>query len=317
MPDPAKDPLVYFNHDFVPLSEAKIPLLTHALHYGTGVFEGIRGYWNANEQEMFLIRCSEHFERWRSNCRILAIEPKQSAESLAQLTADLVRLNHFETDVYARPLAFTSQTKIGVRPDGSASFAIVVVPFGNYLPSDKGIHAGVSSWRRVQDNAIPARGKICGAYVNSVLATMEATANGFDEAILLNEDGHVAEGATCNLFVVRHGHLITPPPSDNILEGLTRASILELAERELGIPVHQRSIDRTELYMADEIFLTGTAVELAPVIRIDHRPVGCGQIGPVSGTLRDLYTEATHGRMPDYRSWLMPVYHPVLAALRQ
>jgi branched-chain amino acid aminotransferase len=308
--------LVYFENDIVPMGEAKIPILTHALHYGTGVFEGIRGYWNSDERELFLVRTEDHYRRWKANCRILNIDPRQSAHELAQITADLIRLNHFETDVYVRPLAYTSQTKVGVRPDGSCRFAIIAVPFGRYLPSENGLHAGVVSWRRIQDNAIPARGKICGAYVNSVLATMEAQANGFDEAILLNEDGHVAEGSTCNIFMVRDGILITPPPTDNILEGLVRASVIELAIRELDIPVVERSIDRTELYMADEVFFTGTAVELAPVTQVDHRLIGEGLVGPITRQLRALYTDASHGRNERYRPWLLPVYHPVMAALR-
>lgn len=317
MLDPVTDYLVYFENDFVPLSEAKLPILTHALHYGTGVFEGIRGYWSVEDREMYLFRCEEHFKRWKANCRILGIDPKQSAEELTHLTADLIRLNHYEGDVYVRPLAYMSTTKVGIRPDGSSRFALMAMPFGRYLPSEHGLHAGITSWRRVQDNAIPARGKICGAYVNSVLATMEAKANGFDEAILLNEDGHVAEGASCNLFIVRDGTLFTPPPQDNILEGLTRASIMELARREAGLRVVERSLDRTELYLAEEVFLTGTAVELAPVTRIDHRDVGDGRVGPLVTQLRTLYNDATHGRMADYRRWLMPVYLPILAALRR
>jgi len=317
MPDSTLDPLVYFENDFVRMSEAKLPILTHALHYGTGVFEGIRGYWSADDRELYLVRCEEHFKRWKANCRILGIDPKETAADLAHLTADLVRLNHFETDVYIRPLAYMSGNKVGIRPDGAHRFAIIALPFGRYLPSDNGLHAGIASWRRVQDNAIPARGKICGAYVNSVLATMEAKANGFDEAILLNEDGHVAEGASCNLFIVRDGLLITPPPQDNILEGLTRATVMELARHEMGLRVVERSLDRTELYMAEEAFFTGTAVELAPITRVDHRDIGDGKVGPLATRLQKLYSDATHGRLAAYRHWLLPVYLPVLAALQK
>jgi branched-chain amino acid aminotransferase len=317
MSDSAHDPLIYFENDFVRLSEARLPILTHALHYGTGVFEGIRGYWSSEFRELYLVRCEEHYKRWKANCRILGIDPKPAAGELAHLTADLIRVNHFETDVYIRPLSYMSGTKVGIRPDGSHRFAIIPVPFGRYLPSENGLHAGITSWRRIQDNAIPARGKICGAYVNSVLATMEAKANGFDEAILLNEDGHVAEGASCNIFIVRNGTLITPPPQDNILEGLTRACIMDLAWREMGMRVIERSIDRTELYMAEEIFFSGTAVELSPVTRVDHRDIGDGCVGPLVTRLRTLYTDATHGRKPAYQHWLLPVYEPVMAALRQ
>ncbi len=309
--------LVYFENQFVPLKDAKVNILTHALHYGTGVFEGIRGYWIQEEEELFLVRCEEHYRRWKANCRILNIDPPKSAEELTEITAELIRLNHFKTDVYVRPLSYMSSARVGVRPDGNSSFALVAIPFGVYLESTKGIHAGVVSWRRVDDGAIPARGKICGAYVNSVLATTEAHANGFDEAIILNQNGHVAEGATCNLFMVRNGKLITPPPSDNILEGLTRASIMDLARRELHMEVLERSIDRSELYICDELFLTGTAVEVAPITMVDHRQVGFGQIGFLTGKLRELYFQATRGRIADYQAWLHPVYQPVMAALRR
>jgi branched-chain amino acid aminotransferase len=302
--------IVYFNNEFVRLSEARVPILTHALHYGTGVFEGIRAYWSARDLEMYLFRPEDHYRRWKANCRILGIEPPPSAAELTEITAELIRRNGFQTDVYVRPLAYMSSARIGVRPDGKSSFAIVAVPFGAYLPSENGIHAGIASWRRVEDTAIPCRAKICGAYVNSVLATAEAHANGYDEAILLNQDGHVAEGATCNLFIVRDGKLITPPPSDNILEGITRASIMTLARREFGVEVNERSIDRTELYVADEVFLTGTAVEVAPVTRIDHRPIGAGAVGPMTNQLRSIYSDASHGRIPAYAHWLVNVTHP-------
>lgn len=311
------DVLVYFHGRIVPLREARINILTHALHYGTGVFEGIRGYWSENAGELFLVRCEEHYQRWKANCRMLGIEPEMSAGELTELTAELVWRNGFRTDVYVRPLSYTSSPRIGVRPDGNFDIAIVAVPFGVYLDSSHGLHAGIVSWRRLEDHALPARGKICGAYVNSVLATAEAHRHGYDEAILLNESGHVAEGATCNLFMVRHGRLVTPPPSDNILEGITRASVIELARRELHIEVIERSIDRTELYTCEEVFLTGTAVEVAPVTRIDHIPVGSGTTGAVTAHLRELYSQAVHGRIVDYHTWLHPCYRPVHVHARQ
>ncbi|NWF84962.1 MAG: branched-chain amino acid transaminase [Bryobacteraceae bacterium] len=315
MPD--QEIVVYFNGKIIPLSEAKVSILTHALHYGTGVFEGIRAYWREEDEEMFLVRAEDHYLRWKANCRILQIEPEMSAHELAELTAELIRLNHFRTDAYARPLAYMNSARIGVKPDGRHAFAIMVVPFGVYLPSENGIHAGVVSWRRVEDAALPARGKICSAYVNSVLATAEAHSHGYDEGIILNEDGHVAEGSTCNIFIVRHGKLITPPPSDNILEGITRDCVMTLARREMHLDVVERSIDRSELYVADEAFFTGTAVEVAPITRIDHRPVGTGQVGFITSHLRELYSQAVHGRIADYESWLKPVYQPVLESLRR
>lgn len=296
--------IVYFQGSYVRLEDAKLPVLTHALHYGTGVFEGIRGYWSEREKEIYLVRPEDHYARWKANCRILGIEPAPSPAELTAITGELIRRNRFETDIYVRPLAYMSSPRIGVRPDGKSSFAIVAVPFGVYLPSEGGIHAGVVSWRRLEDTAIPCRAKICGAYVNSVLATMEAHAHGYDEAILLNEDGHVAEGATCNIFLVRNGQLLTPPPSDNVLEGITRACVMELARRQLKMDVAERGIDRSELYVAEEVFFTGTAVEIAPIVRIDHRQVGNGSVGRVTERLRHLYHQATRGMMPAYAHWL-------------
>lgn len=308
--DAANDTIVYFENQFVPIGEAKVGILTHALHYGTGVFEGIRGYWEPAGNELYLVRPVEHYQRWKANGALLRLHLPLSAPELAQLTAELCRRNGYRTNVYVRPLAYKSAQRIGVAPDDRDAFAIIVVPYGDYLDSRNGLRAGVSSWRRIEDNAIPGRGKICGAYVNSALAGDEARRNGYDEAIFLTEDGHVAEGASCNIFIVRHGALITPPPTDNILEGITRAAVMELARRELHLETQERSIDRSELYVADEVFFTGTAVEVAPIVEVDRRPVGAGAIGPITAELRRLYFEATRGRLPAYRRWLLPVYHP-------
>ncbi len=304
------DPVVYFENQFVPLSEAKVSIMTHALHYGTGVFDGIRAYWNTASAELYLVRPVDHYARWKANCGILRINVPHSAEELAKITADLCRRNGFTGNIYVRPLAYKSAARLGVHPDDTDAFSLIAIPFGDYLDSRNGLHAGIVSWRRVEDNAIPSRAKICGAYVNSALASDEARRNGFDEAIFLNESGHVSEGATCNIFMIRNNKLITPPGSDNILEGITRASVIELARRELRLEVVERSIERSELYICDEIFFTGTAVELAPVVRIDHRDVANGKIGPITAELRRLYFDATHCRMPAYAHWLTPVYNP-------
>jgi len=308
---PNPDTIVWFNDQFVRLAEANVNILTHALNYGTGVFEGIRGYFEEKQQDLFLVRPVEHYERWKRNAGILRIEIPPSAKELAELTAELCRRNRFQRHVYVRPLAYKSSARIGVAPDQNDAYALVVVPFGDYFDSAKGLKAGVVSWRRVEDTAIPGRAKICGAYVNSVLATDEARRNGFDEAIFLTENGHVSEGATCNLFIFRNGKLITPPGTDNILEGITRASIIDLARSEMKLDVVERSIGRSELYVSDEVFFTGTAVELAPIVSVDHRPVGKGEVGPVAAKLRSLYVEATRGRIPAYRHWLWPVYRPL------
>ncbi len=299
---------VYFGGEYVRLGDAKVGILTHALHYGTGVFEGIRAHWDENARELYLLRAREHYERWKRNCGILRINVP-GAEELCAITLELMRRNGFKTNVYVRPLAYKSAERVGVSPDDEDAFSLIALPFGDYLHAEKGLHAGVSSWRRVEDNAIPARAKICGAYVNSALASDEARRCGFDEAIFLNESGHVAEGATCNIFMMRRGKLITPPVTENVLEGITRESVMELAHAELGLKIVERPIDRSELYVCDELFFTGTAVGVAPIVRVDHRGVGDGEIGATTRKVQQLYFDATHGHLKDYRKWLTPVYH--------
>ena len=305
------DVIVYFDNQYVPMREARVSILTHALHYGTGVFDGIRGYYDERQEQIFLIRPLEHFRRWKTNSGILRIGIAPDASELCGIAVELIRRNHFQSHVYVRPLAYKSAQKIGVQPDNRDAFSVIVVPFGDYLDSRHGLHAGVVSWRRIEDNAIPGRAKICGSYVNSALAGDEARRNGFDEAIFLTESGHVAEGATCNIFLMRGGKLVTPPGTENILEGLTRNCVMELARNELHLEVVERPVDRSELYLADEMFFTGTAVEVAPVVRVDHRPVGSGAIGPIAAELRFLYLEATRGRLAAYRHWLLPAYESV------
>jgi len=307
------DVIVYFNNQYVPLRDAHVNILTHALHYGTGVFDGIRGYWDERQEQLFLVRPMEHFRRWKANSGILRIGIAPDASELCGIVVELIRRNHFQSHIYVRPLAYKCAARIGVNPDNRDAFAVVVVPFGDYLDSRHGLHAGVVSWRRIEDNAIPGRAKICGSYVNSALAGDEARRNGFDEAIFLTEEGHVAEGASCNIFLVRAGKLVTPPGSENILEGITRNCIMELARNELHLEVIERPVDRSVLYLADEIFFTGTAVEVGPVTQVDHRQVGSGAIGPVAAELRFLYIEATRGHLSAYRHWLLPAYEPAPA----
>jgi branched-chain amino acid aminotransferase len=301
--------ICYFNGEYIRLSEAKVGILTHALHYGTGVFEGIRGHWNEAQRQLYVLRPAEHYERWKKNCGVLRIAVAPSPRQLTEITLELMRRNRFETNVYVRPLAYKSAQRVGVLPDDQDAFAIVALPFGEYLHSADGLHAGISSWRRIDDNAIPARAKICGAYVNSALATEEAHDCGFDEAILLNESGHVAEGATCNLFMVRDRRVITPPVYDNVLEGITRNTVMQLVRREMRLEVVERSIDRSELFVCDEVFFTGTAVGIAPITRINHRSVHDGLIGPVTRGIQQLYADAVHGRLRDYREWVTPAYN--------
>jgi branched-chain amino acid aminotransferase len=300
--------IVYFGGQYVPLAEARVGILTHALHYGTGVFEGIRAHWDESQQELFVLRPVEHYERWKQNCGLLRIAVPPSPEELSEITLELIRRNAFRTNVYVRPLAYKSAERIGVSYDDQDAFAVIALPYGDYLPTDRGLHAGVSSWRRIDDNAIPARGKICGAYANSALASDEARRCGFDEAIFLNESGHVAEGAACNIFMARKGKLITPPVTENVLEGITRDAIMELAHRELGIEVVERPIDRSELYVCDELFFTGTAVGIAPVTQVDHHMVKDGLFGVITRELRQVYFNATRGHLQAYWNWLTPVY---------
>lgn len=300
--------VVFFRGRFMPYEEATLPITTHALHYGTGCFEGIRGYWHAARGELYLLKLREHYERMHRSCRILKIQLPYGVDELCRLTVELVRRNGWREDVYVRPIAFkaAASIRLGLRELEDA-FAVFAFPMGAYVDRDRGLHCCVSAWVRPDDNALPVRAKVTGSYINACLASDEARQNGFDEAILLTADGHVSEAASSNLFVVRQGTLLTPPPSDGILEGITRAAVLEIA-RDLGIPVVERSIDRTELYAADEVFLTGTAVEVAPVTRIDHRPVGTGEIGPVTRRIREVYARAARGEEPRYAHWLQPVY---------
>jgi len=299
----------YFRGQIVPLEQANINVATHAFNYGTGVFEGIRAYWNQEQEQLYLFRMREHYERLRRNCRVIYIELRQTIEELESITIQVLRACGFREDTYVRPVAYKSSEGIGVRlHDLEDDLTIFAVPFGKYIEREEGARACVSAWRRLDDNAIPARAKLTGAYVNSALAKTDAHFHGFDEAIVLTECGHVSEGSAENLFIVRDGVLITPPVTDNILEGITRATVMELAQRELGLPTLERTIDRSELYTADEAFFCGTGVQIAAVVNIDHRPVGSGVIGPITRQIRDLYFAMVRGQLPAYVGWLTPVY---------
>ena len=300
---------LFMNGEFIPVERGVISVRTHGFAYGTGVFEGIRGYWNEEDQQVYLFRLREHYERLQRSCKILQISLPYSVEQLIDITIELVRRNGQRHDVYIRPVAYKGDTTIGVRLHGlKDEFLITSEPVGNYVDTN-GMRCCVSSWRRVDDNAIPARAKIIGAYVNSAFAKSEALQNGFDEAIMLNHDGHVSEGSAENIFLVMNGELVTPAPTENILLGITRETIMEVARRELGRITRERVIDRTELYVADEIFVCGTGAQIAPVISVDHRLVGNGQVGPIGSAILGLYSDVVRGRRPDYRQqWCTPVY---------
>ncbi len=300
---------VYARGGFCAYEDAKVGLLTHGLQYGTGCFEGIRGYWVPGDRELYLMQLREHYERLEISAKILMMKLPHSTGELAEITAELVARNRFETDVYIRPCLFKSAEDVGVRlHDVPDALAIVPVPFVRYLDASGGLRAGVSSWRRADDSAAPPRAKITGLYVNSALAKSEAIGNGFDEAIMLSHDGHVAEGSAENIFLVKDGVLYTPDPSQNILEGCTRRSIIEIARREFALDVIERSIDRSELYGAQEIFFTGTAAGVAYVSSVDRRTIGEGSIGPLTQRIAAFYERVVRGREPKYGHWLTRAY---------
>lgn len=305
----------YFQKRIVPLEEARVPVMTHAFLYGTGVFEGIRGNWSEERGEVLLFRLREHFERLHLSGHIMQIHIEQSVDELIDICQRVVAKCGFREDVYLRPIAYKSGEVIGPKMhDVEDDYLLFVLPFGNYLDLDAGIRCQTSTWRRVPDTSIPARAKVTGLYVNSALAKTEAMQNGFDEAIMLNDDGHVSEGSGENLVIVRHGKLITPERSDNVLEGITLASVFQLAREELGLEIIERTIDRTELYIADECFLTGTAAHLSPVIEVDRRTVGSGGVGPITSQLQTLFFDCLRGRNPKYAHWVTAVKPAVEAA---
>ena len=304
-----EDSTVYAQGRFLRYDEARVGLLTHGLNYGTGCFEGIRGYWNADERELFLFQLREHYERLSVSARILMMQLPHTVDELIDLTVELCARNRFEENVYIRPLLYKSAEDVGVRLAGVPdAFAICAIPFHKYFDEESGLKVGVSSWRRIDDTMAPARAKITGVYVNSALAKSEAQLNGFDEAIMLSQDGHVAEGSAANLFMVRAGTLFTPDATQNVLEGITRRVVLTIAKNELGIPVVERAIDRSELVAADELFFTGSAAGISFINTVDHRRVGHGRIGPITRAIGEIYERVTTGREPKYRSWLTPTY---------
>ncbi len=299
----------YFKGDFVPLADAKIGIMTHAFNYGTGCFEGIRGYWNAAASELYVFKLKEHYTRLATSARILGFTPPASVDELSEITLELLRKNEVRADVYVRPILYKSSEVVGVRMHNlEDGFTIFTASMGKYIDAKEGARCCVSSWRRVDDNAIPARAKVTGIYVNSALAKTEAQLGGFDEAIMLTHDGHVSEGSGENLFLVENGRLVTPASSDNILLGITRSTTIQLAHDELGIETIERQVDRSELYAAEECFMTGTAAEITPVVEVDRRPIGSGKIGRVTAALQEHFFAAVHGETAKYGTWCTPVY---------
>jgi len=299
----------FFQGQIVPIENAKVSIMTHAFNYGTGCFEGIRGYWNEQEEQLYVFRLKEHFERMHRSARILHIRIPYTADELGEITLELLRGEGYRQDCYVRPLAYKADEVIGVRlHDLNDGFAIFTVPFGRYIEKEEGAHVCISSWRRVDDNAVPARAKITGAYINSAFSKTDAVLSGYDEALVLTDTGHISEGSAENFFMMRNGTLITPPVTSNILEGITRDTIMALAREEMGLRTSERSIDRSEVYICDEAFLTGTGVQVAAITQVEHRPIGTGSIGPVVSRLRELYFDVVRGKNPKYRQWCTPVY---------
>jgi len=301
--------VLFMNGEFLPAEQGVVSVRAHGFAYGTGCFEGIRGYWNEQDQQVYLFRLREHYERLHRSCKILQISLPYTVDELIEITRELARRNGQQQDVYVRPVAYKSDITLGVRlHDITDSFLITSEPAGNYVDIS-GLRCGVSSWRRVDDDAIPARAKICGAYVNSAVAKSEALQNGFDEAIMLTNEGKVSEGSAANIFLLTNGEFVTPAATENILLGVTRDTIIQLARREFNRITRERKVDRTELYVADEILLCGTGVQIAPVVSVDHRPIGDGEVGPIAKQLQDLYFDIVRGKRPEYREeWCTPVY---------
>jgi branched-chain amino acid aminotransferase len=300
--------IAYFQHKFMPLADANMNIMTNCIHYGTAIFEGIRGNWNPEKKQMYIFRIREHYERMMQGNKVLLMDIPYTVDELCKITIELAQRCGFEEDVYIRPLSYKSTQQLGVRLHGlDADFLCFIIPWGRYLDVETA-KCGISSWRRSDDNAIPPQIKVAGIYVNNALAKTEAIKNGFDEAIMLTPDGHVSEGSGENIFLVENGKLITPALYSSILGGITRNTVIELAQNELGLDCEERVIDRGELYTCNECFLTGTAAHLTPVGEVDHRKIGNGGIGPITAKLQDAFFNAIRGNLPKYMNWCTPVY---------
>lgn len=301
--------IAYFEGDFVPAGDARLSVMTHAFNYGTALFEGIRGYHNEAEDNVFVFRLREHVERFVRNFRILCMEIPEDRARIEEICLDVARRSKLRENIYLRPICYKDQLSLGPAVhDVSSALCCYVIKLGDYVDTSGGLDVAVSSWRRLSDNAIPTRAKTTGSYINSSLAASEAKQAGFHEAIFLREDGTVAEGSAMNLFVVQGKQLITTPPSADILVGITRNTIMQLASEQLDLQVVERPIARTELYVSDEVLFCGTGAQVAPVRSVDRRLIGSGEPGPVTRKLQDIYNDVVRGNVPEYRHWCTPVY---------
>ena len=299
---------VFMDGEFVPENNANISVKTHAFLYGTSIFEGIRGYWNEEEKQLYVFRMREHYERIHRSARIMHMKPAYSVKEMCDLTIELLRKNAPETDTYIRPTIYKSTQAIGPKLTGKDSFLVFTCPLGNYVDVTKGLSVCVSSWRRLDDNMIPPRAKVGGAYANTALIITEALNAGYDEALVLSSEGHVTEGSAMNFYLVENGKLVTSPITDNILIGITRDAVKQIAQNEFGLEVVERPIDRTELYISDEAFYCGTGAQISPITKIDSRPVGDGKVGSITKKIQDLYFEIVRGKVDKYKNWCTPVY---------
>lgn len=293
----------------VRIEDAKVNIMTHALHYGTSAFEGIRGNWNEEQGKTFIFRLREHYERLLRGSKILKIELPYSVDDLCKITVDLLDRCGYRQDVYIRPLAFKSAERVANLKlhELDSDFALIILPFGSYIDNDRAIRCQSSSWRRPEDSMMPTGVKLTGLYTTSILAKTEAIMAGFDEAILLTNDGHVSEGSGENLFMVQNGRISTPGETDNCLLGITRDSVITLCREELGIDVVERRVHRSELYLSDEVFLTGTAAHVTSVGELDNRKIGDGAIGALTRQIQDIYAKVVTGRNPKYLHWCTAV----------
>ena len=300
---------VFMDGEYVLYENAKISVRTHAFLYGTSVFEGIRAYWNAEKEQSYIFRMKEHYERLYKSCKIMHMHPIYTVQEMCDITVELLKRNQHREDAYIRPTLYKSAESVGPKLiHNKDSFLIFTTELGQYVDISKGLSVCVSNWRRNDDNAIPPRAKIGGSYANTALIITDAVNAGFDEAIVLSQDGHVTEGSAMNLYLVENGKLVTSNTTDNILIGVTRNTVKELAEKELGIEVIERVIDRTELYVSDEAFFCGTGAQISPITSIDHRTLGNGEVGPITKQIQEIYFEVVRGKVPKYSNWCVPVY---------
>ncbi len=299
----------YMDGKYVPSNEAMIPVRTHAFLYGTSVFEGIRGYYNEQEDQIYAFRMKEHFERLLNSCKIMHMDPKHTIDEYMQITKELLKRNNYHEDCYIRPEVYKSAQKIGpTLIDNTDSVLIFTIKLGNYFGGEKMLKVCVSNWNRLEDNTIPPRAKVSGAYANTALMITDAKLAGFDECISLSASGHVAEGSAMNFFIVEGDTLVTTQTTSNILVGVTRNTIIEIAQKELGLKVCEREIDRTELYTADEAFFCGTGAQVAPIGSIDNRTIGNGQTGKITAQISNLYYDIVRGKSDKYKKWCTPIY---------